>query len=75
MSQVMRFIQIGLLCTQEYAADRPDISTVVFMLSNENSPIPEPTTPGFCKLSGDDHNVSTSKHAANYITITTNYTR
>ena len=34
-NEVSRCIQIGLLCVQEHATDRPTMSTVVFMLGNE----------------------------------------
>ncbi|KAG5246811.1 G-type lectin S-receptor serine/threonine-protein kinase [Salix suchowensis] len=36
--QVLRCIQIGLLCVQESAMDRPSMSNVVFMLSNDTNP-------------------------------------
>lgn len=49
--EVLRFVQIGLLCGQENAIDRPDMSMVVFLLSNEKSRIPEPKQPSFCKRS------------------------
>uniref|UniRef100_A0A6M2EPF3 Protein kinase domain-containing protein n=1 Tax=Populus davidiana TaxID=266767 RepID=A0A6M2EPF3_9ROSI len=35
--QVLRCIQIGLLCVQESAMDRPSMSNVVFMLSNDTT--------------------------------------
>ncbi|KAK3433280.1 hypothetical protein EUGRSUZ_D00903 [Eucalyptus grandis] len=35
---VSRCIQIGLLCVQRYASDRPTMSTVVFMLGNADVP-------------------------------------
>ncbi|KAG7957769.1 hypothetical protein I3843_11G192000 [Carya illinoinensis] len=35
MSMVLRYINIALLCVQESAADRPTMSDVVAMLSNE----------------------------------------
>lgn len=64
---------------QEYADDRPDMAEVVFMLSNENSPLPDPSTPGFCKRN-DVHdkkrNIPTEADCSiNEVTFTTNYTR
>ncbi|KAK9936187.1 hypothetical protein M0R45_013043 [Rubus argutus] len=46
IGEVLRCIQIALLCVQEYANDRPTMSTVVFMLSNDIA-IPSPRKPGF----------------------------
>ncbi|XP_043688975.1 receptor-like serine/threonine-protein kinase SD1-6 [Telopea speciosissima] len=42
--EVSRCIQIGLLCVQEIASDRPTMSSVVFMLENETK-IPTPNQP------------------------------
>ncbi|XP_058210793.1 receptor-like serine/threonine-protein kinase SD1-6 [Rhododendron vialii] len=39
---LLRYIHIGLLCVQESAADRPTMSDVVSMLSNELAPLPYP---------------------------------
>ncbi|KZV20527.1 hypothetical protein F511_21041 [Dorcoceras hygrometricum] len=47
-SEVMRCIQVGLLCVQEHAEDRPNMSTVVLMLSSETASMPQPKNPGFC---------------------------
>ncbi|KAM6585093.1 hypothetical protein CsatB_012095 [Cannabis sativa] len=47
-SEVMRCIQVGLLCVQERAEDRPTMSTVVLMLSSETATMPQPKNPGFC---------------------------
>lgn len=47
-SEVMRCIQVGLLCVQEHAEDRPNMSTVVLMLSSESASMPQPKNPGFC---------------------------
>ncbi|WOG90023.1 hypothetical protein DCAR_0209264 [Daucus carota subsp. sativus] len=45
--QLSRTIHIGLLCVQESAEDRPDMSSVVSMLGNENIPLPIPKQPAF----------------------------
>ncbi|KAF8402218.1 hypothetical protein HHK36_013170 [Tetracentron sinense] len=45
---VLRCIQVGLLCVQERAEDRPTISSVILMLSSENAILPIPKKPGFC---------------------------
>lgn len=46
-SQVLRCIQVGLLCVQKLPADRPTMSSVVFMLGNEEAVLPQPKQPGF----------------------------
>lgn len=52
MQEVLRCIQIGLLCVQECADSRPTMSEVVFMLCNETT-LPSPTQPGFNYRSPD----------------------
>ncbi|KAK9092224.1 hypothetical protein Syun_027135 [Stephania yunnanensis] len=44
--EVVRFIQVGILCVQENAKDRPTMSDVIFMLGNE-TPIPSLKQPAF----------------------------
>ncbi|XP_024007950.1 receptor-like serine/threonine-protein kinase SD1-7 [Eutrema salsugineum] len=46
--EVLRCIQIGLLCVQERPEDRPVMSSVMVMLGSETTPIPQPKRPGFC---------------------------
>ncbi|KAK0582377.1 hypothetical protein LWI29_024905 [Acer saccharum] len=43
----LRCIQIGLLCVQENAKERPRMSSVLHMLENENFALPEPNKPPF----------------------------
>lgn len=45
--EIVRCIQIGLLCVQEFPDDRPTIQTVVSMLSREIVELPPPTQPVF----------------------------
>ncbi|KDP20852.1 hypothetical protein JCGZ_21323 [Jatropha curcas] len=47
-SEVLRCVQVGLLCVQERAEDRPTMSSVVLMLSSETATMPQPKTPGYC---------------------------
>jgi len=44
-------LQIGLLCTQAFAALRPSMFEVVEMLSNEECVIPSPQQPPFLNAS------------------------
>ncbi|KAG6386935.1 hypothetical protein SASPL_152115 [Salvia splendens] len=46
-SAALRYIKIGLLCVQENPADRPLMSDVVGMLSNEDAEAPSPLNPAF----------------------------
>ncbi|KAK8612552.1 hypothetical protein V6N13_092665 [Hibiscus sabdariffa] len=44
--EMLKCIQIGLLCVQEHATHRPTMSIVVSMLSNEAT-LPSPEQPAF----------------------------
>ncbi|RWR88183.1 G-type lectin S-receptor-like serine/threonine-protein kinase RKS1 [Cinnamomum micranthum f. kanehirae] len=57
-TEVLRCIQIGLLCVQEKAKDRPNMSSVVLMLGNETAML-SPTQPAFCfgKENCSDHQI------------------
>ncbi|KAM1032285.1 hypothetical protein ACFX2I_035883 [Malus domestica] len=45
--QLLRCIHVGLLCVEENAADRPTMSDVISMLTNESFPLASPTKPAF----------------------------
>ncbi|XP_010268928.1 PREDICTED: G-type lectin S-receptor-like serine/threonine-protein kinase At1g11330 [Nelumbo nucifera] len=45
--EVMTCIHVGLLCVQEFAKDRPTMSSVMSMLSCEIATLPTPKQPGF----------------------------
>lgn len=45
--EILRCIQVGLLCVQEFPEDRPSITTVVSMIESEVIDLPCPTQPGF----------------------------
>ncbi|KAK0602390.1 hypothetical protein LWI29_032858 [Acer saccharum] len=47
---LIRYINVGLLCVQEIAADRPTMSEVVSMLTNEHLILPSPKQPAFSYL-------------------------
>lgn len=47
VTQVSKCIQIGLLCVQEKADDRPHMSRVVSYLSNLSVELPFPREPAF----------------------------
>ncbi|XVE53974.1 hypothetical protein DITRI_Ditri03aG0045400 [Diplodiscus trichospermus] len=46
-TEVLKCINIGLLCVQEDPADRPTMSSVVVMLGSETITLPQPTEPAF----------------------------
>lgn len=46
--EVVRCIQVALLCVQQRMEDRPTMSSAVFMLSNESAVPQNPKEPGFC---------------------------
>ncbi|KAJ0939147.1 putative protein kinase RLK-Pelle-DLSV family [Helianthus annuus] len=46
-TEVMTCIHVGLLCVQDHATDRPTMSEVISMLTNENLHLPEPKQPAF----------------------------
>ncbi|CAH2038267.1 unnamed protein product [Thlaspi arvense] len=51
-NKIHRCVHIGLLCVQDHANDRPSVSTVIWMLSTENSNLPEPKQPALIARRG-----------------------
>lgn len=47
VQHLSRIVHIGLLCVQESAADRPNMSEVMSMLSNETMILPTPKRTAF----------------------------
>ncbi|XP_040988430.1 G-type lectin S-receptor-like serine/threonine-protein kinase At4g27290 isoform X1 [Juglans microcarpa x Juglans regia] len=66
-SEVLRLIQVGLLCVQQRPEDRPNMSSVVLMLSSEIL-LPIPRQPGFYADSPSSNNAT---YSANGISIST----
>ncbi|KAM3749506.1 hypothetical protein ACB098_05G190700 [Castanea mollissima] len=66
-NEILRCIQIGLLCVQEHATDRPTMSTVVFMLGND-TPLPSPKQPAFI-VKGTNKLTSEASNSVNEITL------
>jgi hypothetical protein len=46
LSEIIRCIHVGLLCVQKRPEDRPNMSSVIVMLSSGIS-LPQPKQPGF----------------------------
>ncbi|XP_028555150.1 G-type lectin S-receptor-like serine/threonine-protein kinase SD1-1 isoform X2 [Dendrobium catenatum] len=72
--EVLRCMQISLLCVQEGSEDRPTMASVVLMLGSEGMTLPQPKRPGFYPKDGSKvANLSTSDHvysSGNDITVT-----
>ncbi|KAK1359440.1 Receptor-like serine/threonine-protein kinase [Heracleum sosnowskyi] len=58
-SEVFRVIVIGLLCVQEYPEDRPNMSSVVLMLTSKIA-LPTPKKPGFSSERREPHEANSS---------------
>ena len=70
-NEVSRCIQIGLLCVQEHATDRPTMSTVVFMLGNDTH-LPSPKQPAFIlkgTYNSTDKSTGAESNSINEITL------
>lgn len=70
--QVKRCVQVGLLCIQKLAEDRPIMPSVVSMLGCEGAAVPEPKEPGFFmeRSSDDVENYIPSTKVSSRVTIT-----
>ncbi|KAK0577992.1 hypothetical protein LWI29_003447 [Acer saccharum] len=69
-NEVMRCIQVGLLCVQDNTKDRPSMSTVVFMLSNETV-LPSPKKSSFpVRNSKPNSSIAGTKCSINDVTNT-----
>ncbi|KAL0916955.1 hypothetical protein M5K25_014510 [Dendrobium thyrsiflorum] len=71
--EVLRCMQVSLLCVQEGSEDRPTMASVVLMLGSEGT-LPQPKRPGFYPNDGSKvADLSTSDHvysSGNDITLT-----
>ncbi|WJX36727.1 hypothetical protein P8452_24574 [Trifolium repens] len=65
-SEIIRFIHVGLLCVQQQPENRPNMSSVVFMLKGEKL-LPQPSEPGFY---AGRNNKNSSDFSINEATIT-----
>ncbi|KAG6790537.1 hypothetical protein POTOM_006693 [Populus tomentosa] len=73
-SEVLRCIHVALLCVHQRPEDRPNISTVVQILYNEN-PLPQPKQPGFFMgtnpLEQDSSSNQMEVYSSNEVSLTT----
>ncbi|XP_020577396.1 receptor-like serine/threonine-protein kinase SD1-8 isoform X2 [Phalaenopsis equestris] len=72
--EVLRCMQVGLLCVQEGSEARPTMASVVLMLGSESMTLPQPMRPGFYPKDGSKvAELSTSDHvysSGNEISLT-----
>ncbi|KFK31942.1 hypothetical protein AALP_AA6G180000 [Arabis alpina] len=59
--EVMRCVHIALLCVQDHPKDRPTISQIVYMLSNDHG-IPVPIQPTFTNVLNCKHRLPPSNY-------------
>uniref|UniRef100_N1R1N9 Cysteine-rich receptor-like protein kinase 10 n=1 Tax=Aegilops tauschii TaxID=37682 RepID=N1R1N9_AEGTA len=52
--EIMRFINVGLMCVQDDAIDRPTISDAISLLMNESTSLPDPKKPAYFRNKGED---------------------
>ncbi|KAK1419596.1 hypothetical protein QVD17_28801 [Tagetes erecta] len=72
ISEVLRSIQVALLCVQHHAEDRPTMLSVVLMLVSEGA-LPEPKQPAF--FSEESYHQLSSLPSVDECTITVLYAR
>ncbi|CAN6828770.1 unnamed protein product [Brassica oleracea var. botrytis] len=60
--QVLRCIEVGLLCSQYFARDRPKISLVVAQLQEETIEIQKPKRPGFYPIDEGESGIPSSSN-------------
>lgn len=72
-SEILRCIQVGLLCVQECPDDRPEMDSIVLMLASENIILSEPKKPVVCtsirSLRNGVLNGMNESHSVNDLTI------
>ncbi|XP_057766658.1 receptor-like serine/threonine-protein kinase SD1-7 [Salvia miltiorrhiza] len=69
-STALRYINVGLLCVQENPNERPNMSSVVSMLSSEIAALPPPNKPAFAVATSSSSSLDV-KHSVNGLTVST----
>lgn len=69
-AEVIRCINVGLICVQEKIEDRPIMPSVVMMLNSETSSLPQPKHPGFVLGRNLGESDSSSAVTINEVTVT-----
>ncbi|CDP04298.1 unnamed protein product [Coffea canephora] len=68
--EVLRYVHAGILCVQESASDRPNMSNVLSMLNSEIAELPPPKLPAYTATLGLSESES-SQHSVNDVSLTT----
>ncbi|EOA37608.1 hypothetical protein CARUB_v10011980mg, partial [Capsella rubella] len=72
--EIEKCVHIGLLCVQEVANDRPNVSSVIWMLTTENTNLAEPKQPAFIARRGaseaESSDQSSQKISINDVSLT-----
>ncbi|OMO99886.1 S-locus glycoprotein [Corchorus olitorius] len=78
-NEVLKCLNVGLLCVQEDPGDRPTMSQVVFMLGSEIASLPGPKQPAFvvrrCPSSRASSSSKPETFSQNELTVTLEYGR
>ncbi|RZC65558.1 hypothetical protein C5167_009258 [Papaver somniferum] len=78
-NEVMRCIQIGLLCVQEDVANRPTMAWIIHMLNNHSVTLPSPLSPSAFLLRGktepEIHSEEADNISVNQMSMTEFYPR
>lgn len=69
ISELLRLMHVALLCVQQCPEDRPDMPTVILMLTND-AILPQAKEPGFFTERKVTSECSTSMSSTNEITVT-----
>lgn len=56
INEITKLIQIGLLCVQENAANRPTMSSILVWFCSETITIPLPKAPAFARIQSQSEN-------------------
>lgn len=68
--EIVRYANVGLLCVQDIAADRPNISTVASMLNGEIVELPLPKLPAFLGIQRSSETESSHECSLNQVSMT-----
>ncbi|XWS68546.1 hypothetical protein CRYUN_Cryun04dG0099400 [Craigia yunnanensis] len=78
-NELLKSLNVGLLCVQEDPSDRPTMSQVVFMLGSETASLPAPKQPAFvvrrCPSSRASSSSKPETFSQNELTVTLEYGR
>jgi hypothetical protein len=70
--EILRYVHVGLLCVQEFAKDRPNVSAILSMLNSEISELPRPKLPAFTGrvVSSTNESSQQSAYSVNNMSLT-----